>query len=107
MSAGGCTPEELETLFEDALLLRDHQTLATLFEVGATLVAGDQQPVRGGEAIARAALTTREGIGAYVADPRRVLLARNIALAVTDTGVNVMHRGDDGAWRYAIVLHAR
>ena len=51
-------------------------------------------------------MATRNGIGAYVADPRRVLLARNGALVVTDQGVNVMHRGDDGAWRYAIVLQA-
>ncbi len=104
--SGARTPEELETLFEDALLLRDHQVLTALFESGAMLVMGDDQPVRGGEAIARAALATRDGIGPYIADPRRVLLARTSALVVTDRGVNVMHRNDDGAWRYAIVLHA-
>ena len=105
ITTGARTPEELETLFEDALLLRDHQVLTALFESGATLVMSSDEPVRGGEAIARAALASRNGIGAYVADPRRVLLARNSALVVTDRGVNVMHR-DDGAWRYAIVLHA-
>jgi mannose-6-phosphate isomerase-like protein (cupin superfamily) len=103
---GAQTPEELETLFEDALLLRDHQVLTTLFEAGATLVMGSEQPIRDGEAIARAVLAARNGIGAYIADPRRVLLARTSALVVSDQGVNVMHRGDDGAWRYAIVLHA-
>jgi quercetin dioxygenase-like cupin family protein len=102
---GAQTPEELETLLEDALVVGDADTLAALFESGATLVMGVAQPVRGGEAIALAALATRNGIGAYVADPRRVLLARNSALVVTDQGVNVMHRGNDGAWRYAIVLH--
>jgi len=76
VTSGARTPEELETLFEDALLVRDHQVLTALFESGATLVMGGQQPVRGGEAIARAALATRDGIGAYVADPRRVLLAQ-------------------------------
>ena len=106
VTSGARTPEELETLFEDALLVRDHQVLTALFESGATLVMGGQQPVRGGEAIARAALATRDGIGAYVADPRRVLLARDSALVVTDRGVNVMQRGADGSWRYAIVLHA-
>jgi quercetin dioxygenase-like cupin family protein len=106
VTSGARTPEELETLFEDALLLRDHQILTALFESGATLVVGGERPVRGGEAIAHAALATRSGIGAYVAEPRRVLLARTSALVVTDQGVNVMHRGDDGAWRYAIVLHA-
>jgi quercetin dioxygenase-like cupin family protein len=105
-TSGARTPEELETLFEDALLVRDHQVLTALFESGATLVMGGEQPVRGGEAIARAALATRNGIGAYVADPRRVLLARTSALVVTDRSVNVMHRGGDGVWRYAIVLHA-
>jgi quercetin dioxygenase-like cupin family protein len=105
ITSGARTPEELETLFEDALLVRDHQVLTALFESGATLVMSSDEPVRGGEAIARAALASRNGIGAYVADPRRVLLARNSALVVTDRGVNVMHR-DDGAWRYAIVLHA-
>jgi quercetin dioxygenase-like cupin family protein len=106
ITSGARTPEELETLFEDALLVRDHQVLTALFESGATLVMGGEQPVRGGEAIARAALATRNGISTYVADPRRVLLARTSALVVTDRGVNVMHRGDDGAWRYAIILQA-
>src|SRR5829696_2967538 len=106
VTSGARTPEELERLFEDALLVRDHKVLTALFESGATLVMSSDEPVRGGEAIARAALASRNGIGAYVADPRRVLLARNCALVVTDQGVNVMHRGDDGAWRYAIVLHA-
>ena len=103
-SRGGHTPEELETLFEDALLLRDHQALAALFETEATLMRGDERAVRGSEAIARVALATSDGMGVYVADPRRVLLARDIALVVMDHGVNVMRRGDDGAWRYAIVL---
>ena len=69
------------------------------------LVMGGAQPV----AAARRSLARRwrrgTAIGAYVADPRRVVLARNIALVVTEQGVNVMHRGHDGAWRYAIVLH--
>ena len=103
---GAQTPEELETLLEDALVIGDADTLAALFEEGATLAVGGKQPVRGSEAIARAALATRSGIRAYVADPRLVLLARNSALVVTDHGVNVMHRGNGGAWRYAIVLHA-
>jgi hypothetical protein len=102
---GAQTPEELETLLEDALVVGDADTLAALFESGATLVMGGAQPIRGGEAIARAALATRNGIGAYVADSQRVLMARNSALVVTDQGVNVMHRSNDGAWRYAIVLH--
>jgi hypothetical protein len=103
---GARTPEELETSLEDALVIGNANTLAALFEEGATLATGGEQPVRGGEAIARAALATPFGIGAYVADSRRILLARNSALVITDRGINVMHRGGDGVWRYVIVVHA-
>ena len=88
-------------------MLRDRQALAALFEAGAVLVTGDEQPARGGEAIARVALATWDGDGTYVADPRRVVQARDIALdRGTERGVNVVRRGGDGAWRYAIVFHA-
>jgi hypothetical protein len=43
----------------------------------------------------------------YLADPRLVLQARNTGLVVTTRGVNVVRRGRDGAWRYAIALLAR
>jgi len=104
MSAGARTPEELETLFEDALVMGDRQALAELFEAGAVLVAGDQRPGRGGAEIARLALATWQGDATYVADPRRVTQARDIALVVDDQGINVARRGGDGAWRYSIVL---
>lgn len=104
MSAGARTPEELETLFEDALVFRDREALAELLEEGAMLVAGDERPVRGREEISRLALTTWEGDHTYVADPRCVMQARDIALIVAEWGINVMRRGSDGAWRYAIVL---
>jgi len=102
---GAATPEELETLFEDALVIRDRASLAALFEEGAMLVAGDRRPARG-EEIARLALATWDGDHTYVADPRRVLMARDIALIVAERGANVMRRCHDGAWRYAIVLQA-
>jgi hypothetical protein len=41
---------------------------------------------------------------AYVADPLRVLQARESALVVALSGINGAHRGADGAWRYAIAL---
>ena len=47
MSVGARTPEELETLLEDALLLRDGPALAELFESGAVLAVNDE-PERGG-----------------------------------------------------------
>jgi hypothetical protein len=103
MSAGARTPEELETLFEDTLLLRDRQALAELFENGAVLVAGDDRSARGGEEIARLALATWEGDGTYVAHSQHVIQARDIALVVAEQGINVVRCGRDGVWRFVIV----
>jgi len=98
------TPEELEALFEDALIQGDSMMLSTLFEPGATLVTGNAPPAHGSEAIACLALVTWGGDHPYVADPRHVVVARDIALIVAEQGINVVHRDCDGAWRYAIVL---
>jgi hypothetical protein len=105
MSEGARTPEELETMFEDAFMLRDAEALARLFEEGAVLAAGDGLPeARGGEAIARLAPVLWERDRTYLADLRQVLQARDTALVVADGGVHVVRRGKDGAWRYAIAL---
>lgn len=101
---GAHTPEELETLLEDALLLRDRSSLAALFETAAILIAGEDHPVRGRDDIARTALAAWDGDHVYLADPRRVLVAGDIALVVAERGINVMHRGGDRFWRYAIIL---
>lgn len=103
MSIGAHTPEELETLFEDTLMLRDNRALAELFEDGAVLVVGDERSARGGEAIARLALMTWAGGQTYVANPQYVMQARDIALIVCEWGINVVRRSSDGTWRYAIV----
>lgn len=104
-TGGARTPEELETLFEDALVIGDRAALTRLFEAGATLAAGDERPARG-EAIPRLALTTWSGERTYVAHPRRVVVARDIALVVAEWSVNVARRDRDGAWRYTIVVQA-
>jgi hypothetical protein len=104
MRPGACTPEELETLFEDAFVIRDREALAQLFEDGAVLVAGDGLHEARGEEIARFSTEMWERECTYVADPRRILQARDTALVVADRGINVARRGSDGAWRYAIVL---
>ena len=106
MSVSARTPEELETLLEDALVLRDRQALAELFEAGAVLVVGEERPARGAEAIARLALATWADDRTYVADLRRVLQTRDLALIVAEGGINVVRRDSDGVWRYAIVLLA-
>lgn len=65
------TPEELETLFEDAFVVRDREALAELFEDGAVLVAGDGVPeARGGEEIARSATALWERDHTYLRDLR-------------------------------------
>ncbi|MGH2703638.1 MAG: hypothetical protein ACRDJ4_00640 [Actinomycetota bacterium] len=40
----------------------------------------------------------------YAADPGRVLQRRGMALVVGRRGINVVRRGRDGAWRYALSL---
>lgn len=104
---GARTPEELEILFEDSLIVGDGRTLVSLFEAGATLVAATALPARGSEAIARAALAVWGGDQPYVADPRIVVVARDLALILTGQGVNVARRTPDGAWQYSIVLQTQ
>jgi hypothetical protein len=95
MRSGAQTPEELETLLEDAFVVRDRQALAALFEDGAVLGAGGLE-ARGGEAIAGLAGELWERELTYLADPRRVLRARDSALVIAACGINVLHRGGDG-----------
>jgi hypothetical protein len=102
LSPGARTPEELEVLFEDTLLLRDLRGLSALFEDGAVLVAGEGS-ARGGKAIARLALATWEESHSYVAKPQRVIQSRDIALIVAERGLNVVRRSSDGTWHYAII----
>jgi hypothetical protein len=105
MSPGAQTPEELETLFEDAFVVRDAGALAQLFENGAVLSAAGRAPqARGGEQIARLAAAMWERDFAYLADPRRVVQARDTALVVGGRGINVARRVGDGRWLYAISL---
>lgn len=101
--AAARTPEELEVLLEDALLLRDFGALAALFEDGAVLVAEGERSARGGKTIARLALATWQGGHSYVAKPQRVIQARDIALVIVEQGLNVMRRSNDGIWHYAII----
>ena len=96
------TPEELETLFEDTLIRNDGAALATLFAAGAVLAVDDGPPARG-EDIVRAACWLWGNGHSYIAEPRRVLVARDVALIVAERGVNVARRDRDGGWRYAIV----
>lgn len=104
MEAGARTPEELETLLEDAFVLHNEQALPQLFGPGAMLVAGALPVARGWRQIARVAAQLWDADRSYLADPRRILQARGTALVVSGRAINVARRGDDGFWRYAISL---
>jgi hypothetical protein len=103
--AGARTPEELETLFEDAFVLRDHEALAQLFEAEAVLNAGGAlQQARGHEEIERFVTEMWDHERTYLADPRRVLQVQDTALILSGCAINVVRRGGDGSWRYAILF---
>jgi hypothetical protein len=104
MEGGARSPEELETLLEDAFVIRDGEALIELFEMGAVLVGGDVQEARGEEEIAQFAAALWDRDHTYVADPHRILQARDTALVVADGGINVARRGSDGDWRYVIAF---
>jgi hypothetical protein len=91
------SPEELETLLEDAVLLGDEAAVASLFDDGAVLVtsAGLIGPAR--------ALTEFAGRG-YIASTRTVRVRRDAAVVVGDYAVNVSFRGPDGAWRLVAAI---
>jgi hypothetical protein len=99
------TPEELESLFEDTLILGDRDAIVSLFDEHAVMAAdAGSIEARGAWEIARLSAVMRERGYAYVAEPRRIVQASSTALVVAERAVNVMHRGPEGGWRYAISL---
>jgi hypothetical protein len=105
MRAGASTPEELESLLEDAFVIGDPAALAGLFDDAGVLAVGHADvEMRDREEIARLAASICERGFTYLANPIRVLQTHETALIVTDGAVNVTRRGGDGRWRYAISL---
>jgi ketosteroid isomerase-like protein len=105
VTQGARTPEELEALFEDAFVTRDAEALCEIFAEGAVLAIGEgPDAARGTEEIGRLATALWAGDRTYVAEPRRVVQARDTALVLADRAINVVRRGSDGAWRYTIAL---
>jgi hypothetical protein len=100
---GASTPEELEVLLEDAFVTRDRDALVELFEDGAVLGAAPGE-ARGGAQIGRLAAAMLERDYSYVAEPERVVQARDTALVVARHGISVVRRRSDGRWLYAISL---
>ena len=105
MNYGAQTPEELEMLLEDGLLLRNPKSLMALFEAGAVLAIGEERTARG-EDIARLALATWDGDQTYVADPKRLIQVRDIALIISARGINIVRRDNNGRWQYVIVCQS-
>ncbi len=104
MTGGARTPEDLETLLEDTFVLRDGEAIAELFEDGAVLVADGTRDARGGPEIEHLVTEMWQRNRTYLAEPRRIVQAGNTALIMTGGGANVVRRGADGTWRYAIAL---
>jgi hypothetical protein len=104
MGGGARTPDDLETLLEDAFVLRNGKAIAELLEDGAVFVADGTREARGGPEIEHLVTEMWRRNRTYLAEPRRIVQAGNTALIMTERGANVVRRGTDGAWRYAIAL---
>src|SRR6188472_1099003 len=92
MEPGARTPEELETLFEDAFVTRDAAALQAMFADGGVLLAGSaEREVRGAAAIGRCATALWEHDDTYVAARRR----RRLALRHR-APVRARHHGEGG-----------
>lgn len=102
MRLGASTPEDLESLLEDAFLIGTADTFLGLFDSGAVFSASASSEARGGEQIAQLASAIRDRGYAYIADSGRVLQARDTCLVLSEQAINVMQRGGDRRWRYAI-----
>jgi hypothetical protein len=103
MSAAARTPEELETLLEDAFVVRDAQATAALFAANAVLAARLDGREARGPAIGRLLGDVQQAGLAYVAEPRRILRAEDTALIVAERAISVARRAGS-RWRYAIAL---
>jgi hypothetical protein len=105
MGYGAATPEDLETLLEDTLVLENRKALTQLFEEGALVAVGaNHREVRGAEEISRLASGIWNQKNTHLAGLGRVSQARDLALVVTPRGISVARRGSDGYWRYVIFV---
>lgn len=86
------SPEELEILLEDALVLQDDAAVAALFEDGGVLVERSGV-VRGCSQVTQ--LLTQQG---YLAAPCSVTVVSNVAIVVGPQTVNVSCRDPGGGW---------
>ena len=92
------SPEELETLLEDALLLYDARAVAALFEDRGVLVT------KVGAVAARDQAADVLAEYDFVASMRSVSVLGDIAVVVGDHTVNISHRGIDRRWRLVVAV---
>ncbi len=94
------SPEELELLLEDALVLQDDAAVAALFEEGGVLV-DRSRCVRGRSQVAY--LLAQQD---YLAAPCSVTVVKNVAIVVGPQTVNVSCRDPGGGWRLVAAILA-
>lgn len=102
MRFGARTPEELETLLEDAFVVRDRAAVVDLFEPDGLLAACAMATARGAAIGACVADLWAQDL-TYVARPERILQASDTGLIVAERAISVVRRRHDH-WRYAISL---
>ena len=102
MAPGARTPEELETLLEDAFVMRDGAAVVDLFEPDGLVAAHARNTARSAAIGPFVADLWAQDL-TYLARPERVLQARDTALIVAERAISVIRRRDDH-WRYAISL---
>ncbi len=90
---GASSPEELETLLEDAVLLQDDRAVADLFESNGVVV---RVPSRVTGRSRAGSVLVREG---FVASVRSVTVVHDVAVVVGQRTVNVSGRRPDHTWR--------
>ena len=94
----GVSPEELEALLEDALLLHDAEAVAALFENRGVLVT--ELGVVAAREQAADVLAERD----FVASTRSVSVLDDIAVVVGEHTVNISCRGIDKRWRLVVAV---
>ncbi len=102
MTRAARSPEELELLLEDAILLGDAAAIDDLFTRGGTLAAGGLHPIGRGPEMFEMLLSWNERGPGYVGNSTAIVQAGRTALLIGRAAVSVARRSRDGSWRFAI-----
>lgn len=115
-TAGAKSPEELDSLFEDAFALRDGEAVGALFDPDGLVAPDAKAEVRGREQIRELVAGIWADDPAYTSEKARTLVAGDIALVIHDwklatadgaegaRSADVLRRDANGDWRYVIAL---